>query len=160
MEVIFIIGATISFFMAFLVLKKKERSISDYILLLSVTFPFLTGFILAHGLFATIPFLVNNMYIIHVLSGECMIALIPFLFYKLDLVKDKCLGCAVCEDACPTGAIKLEHEYDINFSTRLDAIADKDKLLISLANDLSTPQETKPGTFTRPIPDMENPQDY
>ncbi len=32
MQVIFIIGATISFFMAFLVLKKKERSIADYIL--------------------------------------------------------------------------------------------------------------------------------
>ena len=78
--------------------------------------------------------------------------------YEINLLR--CIYCGYCEDACPTGAIELEHEYDINFPSRLDAISDKEKMLVSLANNLSTPQKTEPGTFTRSIPEMENPLDY
>jgi len=38
--------------------------------------------------------------------------------------------------------------------------ANKDKLLVSLVRNLSTPQQTEMGVFTRSIPEMENPADY
>jgi len=79
--------------------------------------------------------------------------------YEINFLR--CIYCGYCEDACPTEAIVLEHEYDVNFTNRLDAIFPKEKLMVAVPSDgKSTPQETKPGTFTRSIPNMENPKDY
>ena len=79
--------------------------------------------------------------------------------YEINFLR--CIYCGYCEDACPTEAIVLEHEYDVNYSSRLEAILPKEKLIVAVPSDgKSTPQETKPGTFTRSIPDMENPKDY
>jgi ferredoxin len=91
----------------FLVLEiRRNSSVFDYVFLLVVIFPFLTGFLLAHeSLLVAHSFLMNHIYIFHIFSGECLVILIPFLFCKLDLIEDKCLGCAVCVDACPTGAL-------------------------------------------------------
>jgi nitrate reductase gamma subunit len=51
---------------------------SDYFLLVVVAFPFMTGFFLTHGPVDSIGFLGDNMQLIHMLSGELMLILIPF----------------------------------------------------------------------------------
>jgi nitrate reductase gamma subunit len=51
---------------------------SDYFLLVVTVMPFLTGYFLAHGTLDGIPFLKANMQLIHILSGEVMLILIPF----------------------------------------------------------------------------------
>jgi len=51
---------------------------SDYFLLIVTALPFLTGYFLTHGTLDNIAFLGDNMQIIHMLSGELMLILIPF----------------------------------------------------------------------------------
>ena len=51
---------------------------SDYFLLIVIALPFLTGYFLTHGTLDDIAFLGDNMQIIHMLSGELMLILIPF----------------------------------------------------------------------------------
>lgn len=51
---------------------------SDYFLLVVTALPFLTGYFLAHGTLESVGFLGANMDIIHMLSGELMLILIPF----------------------------------------------------------------------------------
>jgi len=73
----------------------------------------------------------------------------------------RCIYCGYCEDACPTEAIVLEHEYDINYTSRLEAILPKEKLIVPVpSNGKSTPQKTEEGVFNRSIPEMVNPKDY
>ncbi len=51
---------------------------SDYLLLIVTALPFLTGYFLTHGTVDSIGFLGDNIQIIHMLSGELMLILIPF----------------------------------------------------------------------------------
>jgi nitrate reductase gamma subunit len=51
---------------------------SDYVLLIVTALPFLTGYFLTHGTVDSIGFLGDNIQIIHMLSGELMLILIPF----------------------------------------------------------------------------------
>jgi nitrate reductase gamma subunit len=51
---------------------------SDYLLIVVVALPFLTGYFLTHGTVDTIGFLGDNIQVIHMLSGEVMLILIPF----------------------------------------------------------------------------------
>ncbi len=51
---------------------------SDYLLIILTALPFLTGYFLAHGTADDIGFLGDNMQIIHILSGELMLIIIPF----------------------------------------------------------------------------------
>jgi len=51
---------------------------SDYFLLIVTALPFLTGYFLTHGTVDSIGFLGDNIQIIHILSGELMLILIPF----------------------------------------------------------------------------------
>lgn len=51
---------------------------SDYLLLIVTALPFLTGYFLTHGTVDSIGFLGDNIQIIHILSGELMLILIPF----------------------------------------------------------------------------------
>lgn len=53
-------------------------AISDYLLLIVTALPFMTGYFLTHGTLDSIGFLGDNMTIIHMLSGELMLVLIPF----------------------------------------------------------------------------------
>ena len=64
---------------------------------------------------------------------------------------------AFCEDACPTEAIVMEHEYELSFYDRASAIYTKDMLLVPPAGAPDTPQQVAPGSFNRSIPDMQNP---
>ena len=71
----------------------------------------------------------------------------------------RCIYCGYCEDACPTEAIVMGKEYDVTFSNRLDAIADK-AVLLKNTTEGSTPQKTEEGVYTRSIPDMNDPEAY
>ena len=51
---------------------------SDYFLLIVTALPFLTGYFLTHGTVDSISLLGDNIQLIHILSGELMLILIPF----------------------------------------------------------------------------------
>jgi nitrate reductase gamma subunit len=51
---------------------------SDYLILVVTALPFMTGYFLTHETLDSIGFLGDNMTIIHMLSGELMLILIPF----------------------------------------------------------------------------------
>jgi nitrate reductase gamma subunit len=51
---------------------------SDYFILVVTALPFLTGYFLTHGTLGGVAFLGDNMGVIHMLSGELMLILIPF----------------------------------------------------------------------------------
>ncbi len=70
----------------------------------------------------------------------------------------RCIFCGYCEDACPTEAIVLEHDYRLTFTNRRDSIYTKDMLLVPPpAGAQDTPQQVAPGEYPRSIPEMENP---
>ena len=77
--------------------------------------------------------------------------------YEINMLR--CIFCGYCEDACPTEAIVLEHEHQLSFTNRRDAIYTKDMLIDPPPAGMpDTPQKVEPGKFTRSIPDMENPK--
>ena len=51
---------------------------SDYILLIVTALPFLTGHFLTHGYLDSVGFMGDHMKLIHILSGELMLIVIPF----------------------------------------------------------------------------------
>src|SRR4030042_879539 len=51
---------------------------SDYLLIVVTALPFATGYFLTHGTLDSIKFLGDNMRLLHVLSAELMLILIPF----------------------------------------------------------------------------------
>ena len=53
-------------------------TVSDYLILIVTALPFLTGYFLTHGTLDSIVFFSDNMTLIHMLSGELMLILIPF----------------------------------------------------------------------------------
>jgi NADH-quinone oxidoreductase subunit I len=70
----------------------------------------------------------------------------------------RCIFCGYCEEACPTEAIVLEHDYELSFTNRRDAIYPKEKLLVPVPPGGSpTPQKVAPGSFDRAIPVMQDP---
>ncbi len=76
--------------------------------------------------------------------------------YEINLLR--CIYCGYCEDACPTEAIVLEHEYDVTFGSRYEAIITKDKLIANFKQGV-TPQKTEPGVYNRSVPEMKDPTD-
>jgi len=77
----------------------------DLIFLIIVALPFLSGYALAHGTVDAWPFLGENIYTIHLLSGQAMIAATAFLFCRTRFDKIRCVGCGACTEICPTGAL-------------------------------------------------------
>ena len=76
--------------------------------------------------------------------------------YEINMLR--CIFCGYCADACPTEAIVLEHQYEITFTDRRDAIYTKDMLLVPVPpNGAPTPQKVQAGEFDRAIPDMQDP---
>lgn len=77
--------------------------------------------------------------------------------YEINMLR--CIFCGYCEDACPTQAIVLEHNYELSFYDRQSAIYTKDMLIVDVpVNGLPTPQAVEPGQFNKSIPEMENPK--
>ncbi len=78
--------------------------------------------------------------------------------YEINLLR--CIYCGFCEDACPTEAIVLGDQYELSFTDRRQAIYPKEMLIEPVAAGASpTPQKTKPGEFTRSVPEMQDPKD-
>jgi len=85
---------------------RRTSSTSDYLLIVVTALPFVTGYFLTHGSLNSLPFLENNMWTIHVLSGEALFLIVVFLFLRIQLNVEKCIGCASCEISCPTGTLE------------------------------------------------------
>jgi len=84
---------------------RQDSSFMDFIILAITTLPYLTGYFLTHGTLDHIPFLLNHMMVIHMLTGEAMILMAVVLFCRTRMDNRKCIGCASCEIACPTGTL-------------------------------------------------------
>ena len=82
-----------------------NTSIKDFIIIIIAAFPFMTGYFLAHGTLDQIELFENNMWTIHILSGELMILTAAFLFCRTRMNTVKCTGCASCVSSCPTGTL-------------------------------------------------------
>jgi ferredoxin len=92
----------------------RRRSSSQEILLIFIAaFPFLTGYFLMHGTLESVAFLGDNMVIIHMISGELMILMALFLFYKSRLNAQKCTGCAACVQNCPTETLEANDKGNL-----------------------------------------------
>ncbi len=77
--------------------------------------------------------------------------------YEINMLR--CIFCGYCEDACPTEAIVLEHNYELSFTDRRQAIYTKEMLLVPVPpGGRPTPAQTAPGKFDRAIPEMQNPK--
>ena len=85
---------------------RRSSSKSDYLFILVVSLPFLSGYLLSHGVPGSLPFLEKNMWTLHVLSGEVLLISAVFLFCRTRLVEAKCTGCAACVLSCPTGTLE------------------------------------------------------
>jgi len=83
-----------------------KSSALDYLLIILVALPFSTGYFLTHGTLESISLLDNYMMTIHVLSGEIMLVAAAFLFCRIRLGRDDCIGCAACSLTCPTGTLE------------------------------------------------------
>lgn len=77
--------------------------------------------------------------------------------YEINMLR--CIFCGYCEDACPTEAIVLEHNYELSYTTRRDAIYTKERLIEAVPQaGRPTPQKVEPGAFDKAIPEMEDPK--
>jgi len=85
---------------------RSRSSIKDYIIILLAAFPFLTGYCSTHGTLNSIPFFADNIYTIHIFSGEIMIIAVVFLFCRTRMNELSCTGCASCVLTCPTGTLE------------------------------------------------------
>ena len=114
-----LLGLSVYFLARHIVFKdiRQNSSGSDYILIIITALPFMTGYFLTHGTLDSVVFLKNNMWTIHILSGEAMLFMIVFLFCRINLNKEKCTGCAACELICPTGTLESIDENRLRIFT-------------------------------------------
>jgi ferredoxin len=85
---------------------RAKSSFKDYIIVFLTAFPFFTGYCWTHGTLDSIPFIEDNIQMIHVLSGEMMIVAAAFLLCRTRMDRQKCTGCASCVLSCPTGTLE------------------------------------------------------
>ena len=114
-----LLGLAIYFLIRRIVVKdiRFTSSVPDYVIIILTALPFATGYFLTHGSLESIAFLGNNMWTIHILSGEAMILMAVFLFCRTRLNTQKCTGCAACELNCPTGTLESTDEGNVRIFT-------------------------------------------
>jgi ferredoxin len=96
---------------------RRTTSTSDYLLILITALPFVTGYFLTHGSLNSLHFFENNMWTIHVVSGEALMLMVVFLFLRTRLNVEKCIGCASCEICCPTGTLESKERGTLRIFT-------------------------------------------
>ena len=89
---------------------RPDSSLSDYLIIIIAALPFFTGYFLAHGTLDSLPFMGDQMRLIHVLSGLAMMVMAAVLFCRTRLNPSRCTGCASCELSCPTGTLESRDE--------------------------------------------------
>lgn len=107
MTLIFI--ALASYFLIRRIVVKDIRLAStapDYLLIVIVILPFISGYFLSHTSLQSFTVLAANLRIFHVLSAEAMMLVAVFLFCRIQLNKATCTGCASCVLSCPTSTIE------------------------------------------------------
>jgi ferredoxin len=92
---------------------RQGSSILDILLIIITALPFLTGYFLTHATLESIAFLGDNMVIFHMLSGQLMILMALFLFYKSRLNMQTCTGCAACAQNCPTETLEANDKGNL-----------------------------------------------
>jgi ferredoxin/nitrate reductase gamma subunit len=114
-----VLGLAACFFLRRIFLRhiRVKSSFSDYFLIIMVALPFSTGYFLTHETLDFIPFFYDHMMTIHVLSGEAILITAAFLFCKIRLGRDSCIGCAACELICPTGTLATNDEEGVRYFT-------------------------------------------
>jgi Pyruvate/2-oxoacid:ferredoxin oxidoreductase delta subunit len=114
-----LLGLAVYFLIRRIVVKdiRFNSCVTDYVLIILTALPFVTGYFLTHGSLEAIGFLGNNMWTIHILSGEAMILMAVFLFCRTRLTTQKCTGCAACELQCPTGTLESKDEGNVRIFT-------------------------------------------
>lgn len=105
---VLLLGLSVFFLLRHILVPDIRRSSSpaDFLLIFVASLPFLTGYLLAHGMPGSLPFLQKNMWTLHVLSAEVMLISSSFLFCRTRLTEEKCTGCAACVLSCPTGTLE------------------------------------------------------
>lgn len=93
--------------------QRQSSSLLDILLIIITALPFLTGYLLTHGTLQSIAFLGDNMVIFHMLSGQLMILMAVFLFYKSRLNVQTCTGCAACVQNCPTETLEANDKENL-----------------------------------------------
>ena len=85
---------------------------SEWIILIITVLPFLSGYLYAyrHSYFAESGFLMEQIELIHVLSGETFMLMIALLSLTIVINPKKCTGCAACEINCPSKAITYRED--------------------------------------------------
>jgi len=92
---------------------RRNSSASDFILLIISVIPFLSGYFLTHNTPDALGLLDNHMWTIHVLSGEGMLVVAAFLFFRTRLNRERCTGCTACVTSCPSGTLEFRDEGKI-----------------------------------------------
>jgi len=85
-----------------------RSSFADYLIIVIAALPFATGYFLTHGTLDEFSFFSDNIWTIHILSGEIMLITSVFLFCRTRMNERKCTGCASCVLTCPTGTLESE----------------------------------------------------
>lgn len=101
-----------------IILKNRFRTgISDFILISITGLPFLSGYFLTHGTLSSIAFFENYLGYMHVISAEVVLVMIVFLFCRIRLKKEICVGCAACVENCPTETLEYcDHDTFRHFN--------------------------------------------
>jgi len=84
---------------------RSEARLADFALPLVVVFPFLSGYLLAHGTLEHLSFFKKNLWTLHVITGEIALISTVFLIVRNRIQTTRCTGCAACSIRCPTGAL-------------------------------------------------------
>ncbi len=102
----------------FLVRENRITSVkSEWFIILIVVLPLVSGFVLTHVDFEADTFPANNLGTIHVLAGEVMLLMIVFLFCRIRIEEQKCVGCSACEINCLTGSLDAQEKGDARIFT-------------------------------------------